>query len=154
MNQNRTKRGPTRAYSNATLFGPSPMHCADALRRTSHLLSLRRRAPQGPVPLPRTAQSHAARVRNVRPAEPTSEKIRGGPAFPRPDCSLSRVPVGTPSTKRVPGTHASSRKHPRPAWHGPTCPHHPQDLTRFLPQPINAKPDSRAEASCCKQALS
>lgn len=137
-NQNQTKQGRTRARSTGTRHGPSPMPCADARRPASSLCphcadarrpapsplpALRRRAPPGPAPsTPHCAVARRSlHVRDVRPAEPTSEESRGRHGFPRPDCSLGWIQLEH-GAQRIPWTHASSRNLPRPEWHGPTVP--------------------------------
>lgn len=93
-------------------------------------------------PQVRTAQAHAAgfltsphcadarRSRPVRHFRPNPLRRTVGDGLPFR--VLRMVPIGKLSTTRIPWTHASSRNSPRPEWHGPTCPQHLLDLTRFF----------------------
>lgn len=134
MNQNRTKQGRTRAHSTCARHGTSPTHCADARRRAAplcpHCADARRRA--GPSTPHCAVARRSFHVRSGRPAEPTSEKSRGRPAFPRPDCSLRVVPVGTRHPENPVDSRILTKSRPRPEGHGLTVPV-PATLAGFNP---------------------
>lgn len=113
MNSNRTNWGRARAHSMAARRGPSATHCAGA-----------RRCPGASAPHCADAR-RSRRVRNVWPAEPTSQNRAGRHFFAGPPW----FQLGHSGARGARGlTHPHEIPPPRMA---PTCPQHPLDLTRF-----------------------